>query len=176
MLARSFRLVSARLPRPVGRSSALLLAALILAGCGGSGGGKPMQHLAGPGFRFDAPGGWQVTRGQGRVTAGSGNDLVQVVTFRLLRPYSQNLFSKVAKELEVRMTTVAGQTGGTLAGSQVVTAGGIRAHSYQVRAGSRIDQYTFVLQGRREYQLLCRRDAKKGDAACRQLLQTFAIV
>jgi hypothetical protein len=176
MLAHSFRLVSARLPRPIGRSSALLLAAVILAGCGGSSAGKPTQHLAGPGFRFDAPGGWQVTRSRGRVTAGAGNDLVQVVTFRLLRPYSQRLFAKVARELQVRMTAVAGQTGGTLAGSQVVSAGGIRAHSYRVRAGSRIDQYTFVLRGRREYQLLCRRDAKKGDDACRQLLQTFAIV
>jgi hypothetical protein len=176
MLLRSFRLVSTRLPRPSGRSSALLLAAVILAGCGGSGAGKPTQHLAGPGFRFDAPGGWSVTRGQGRVTAGSGQDLVQVVTFHLLKPYSQNLFAKVAKELQVRMTAVAGQTGGTLAGSQVVTTAGTRAHSYQVRAGKRVDDYTFVLRGRREFQLLCRRDSPHGDGVCRQLLQTFTIV
>jgi hypothetical protein len=176
MLARSFRLVSARLPRPFGRSSALLLAAVILAGCGGSSADKPTQHLAGPGFRFDAPGGWRVSRGQGRVTAGSGSDLVQVATFRLLKPYSQTLFTKVAKELQVRMTAVAGQTGGKLAGSQVVTAGGVRAHSYRVRSGSRIDDYTFVLRGRREYQLLCRRYSAHADDVCRQLLRSFAIV
>ena len=168
--------MSARLPRPFGRSAALLVAVTILAGCGGSGGGKPTQHLVGPGFRFDAPGGWRVTRGRGRVTAGAGVELVQVATFRLLKPYSQSLFAKVEKELRVRMVAVAGQTGGALAGSQVVTTGGVRAHSYRVRAGTRIAQYTFVLRGRREYQLLCRRDAAKGDDACRELLRSFAIV
>src|SRR5581483_8717859 len=140
MLACSFRLVSSRPPRPVAGSSALLVAVTILAGCGGSGGGKPTQHLAGPGFRFDAPGGWRVTRGQGRVTAGSGAGLVQVATFRLLKPYAQSLFAKVEQELRVRMVAVAGQTGGTLAGSRVVTTAGGRAHSYRVRAGSRIDE------------------------------------
>jgi len=168
--------VSSRLPRPVAGSSALLVAVTILAGCGGSGGGKPAQHLAGPGFRFDAPGGWRVTRGQGRVTAGSNAELVQVSSFRLLKPYSQSLFTKVAKELRLRMAAVADQTGGKLAGSQIVTAGGLRAHSFRVRAGPRLDEYTFVLRGRREYQLLCRRNAASGADVCRELLRTFAIV
>ena len=72
------------------------------------------------------------------------------------------------------MTTVAGQTGGRLAGSETVTAGGVRSHSYQVESKDRVDQYTFVLRGKREYQLLCRRAASKGDATCRQLIETFA--
>lgn len=156
--------------------TASLLALTILAGCGGSGGDKPAQHVAGPGFSFEAPGGWHVATSAGRVSAGSGVELVQVATFRLLKPYSAALFAKVAKELRARMTAVAGQTGGRLAGTQIVTASGIRSHSFRVEAPDHVDEYTFVLQGRREYQLLCRRISAHGDDACRQLLETFAIL
>jgi hypothetical protein len=155
--------------------TASLLAATILAGCGGSGGGKPPQHVAGPGFSFDAPHGWRVARAEGRVSAGSGSELVQVATFRLLKPYSAGLFGRVSKELEVRMAAVAGQTGGRLAASEEVTAAGIRSHSFRVEAADRVDEYTFVLRGRREYQLLCRRSASHGDDVCRRLVQSFAI-
>lgn len=155
--------------------AALLLAATILAGCGGSQGEKAAQRVAGPGFTFSAPGGWAVERHGARVSAGSGPELVQVVAFRLEKPYSAALFRKVATELDVRMAAVAGQTSGKLAGSSVVTAGGVRSHSYRVDAGKRVDQYTFVLRGLREYQLLCRREASHDDASCRLLLRTFRI-
>ena len=51
---------------------------------------------------------------------------------------------------------------------------GVRSHSYTVTVGDHVDEYTFVLRGRREYQLLCRRKASHGDDACRQLLTSFA--
>ncbi len=98
-----------------------------------------------------------------------------MATFRLLKPYSDSLFRKVAKELDVRMAAVAAQTSGRLAGSSVVTAGGVRSHSYSVKAGGRIDEYTFVLRGMREYQLLCRRSASHDDGNCRLLVRTFRI-
>ncbi|HEY7398357.1 MAG TPA: hypothetical protein VH538_08650 [Gaiellaceae bacterium] len=166
--------MTARLPR-ASTLVAPLLAATILAGCGGSGGGKPAQRVTGPGFSFAAPGGWQVARSGNRVSAGSGSDLVQVATFRLLRPYSAPLFAKVAKELDVRMAGVAKQTSGTLAGSSVVKAGGVRSHSYRVATDDRVDEYTFVLQGMHEYQLLCRRSASHDDKNCRLLLSSFKI-
>jgi hypothetical protein len=131
--------------------------------------------VIGPGFSFAAPGGWKVVRSGTRVSAGSGQDLVQVATFRLLKPYSDSLFQKVEKELNVRMAQVASQTSGRLAGSDVVTAGGIRSHSYSVKADGRIDEYTFVLRGMREYQLLCRRSASHDDTNCRLLTRTFRI-
>jgi hypothetical protein len=131
--------------------------------------------VIGPGFSFAAPGGWQVARSGERVSAGSGSDLVQVARFRLLKPYSDALFQKVEKELDVRMAAVAAQTSGRLAGSSVVTAGGVRSHSYSVKAGGRIDEYTFVLSGMREYQLLCRRSASHDDKNCRLLVRTFRI-
>ena len=154
---------------------ALLLALTILAGCGGSGAGKPPRQVAGPGFTFAAPGGWQVARSGARVSAGSGAQLVQVATFRLLKPYDASLFAKVEKELDVRMAAVAQQTAGKLAGSSVVTAGGIRSHSYRVETGKRVDEYTFVLRGMHEYQLLCRRSSSDDDKNCRLLITTFRI-
>jgi hypothetical protein len=108
------------------------------------------------------------------VAAGTNEELVQVATFALLKPYSSGLFSKVQKELTQRMTTLAGQTGGRLAKTETVTAAGVRSHSYRVESKDRVDQYTFVLRGRREYQLLCRRQASTGDETCRQLLESFA--
>jgi hypothetical protein len=166
--------VTACLPRAC-RPAALLLLATILAGCGGSGGGKPTQRVSGPGFSFTAPGGWRVVRSHELVSAGSGSDLVQVARFRLLKPYSAALFAKIEKELDVRMAAVAKQTSGRLSGSRVVSASGVRSHSYEVKADNRIDQYTFVLSGMREYQLLCRRSASESDKNCRLLVSAFKI-
>ena len=131
--------------------------------------------MIGPGFSFQAPDGWQVVRAGQRVSAGSGSNLVQVARFRLIRPYSAALFAKVEKELDVRMAAVASQTAGRLAGSRVVTASGVRSHSYDVKANGRVDQYTFVLRGMREYQLLCRRASSDDDESCRLLISSFRI-
>ena len=111
------------LPRAFGAPAVLVLAT-ILTGCGGSGGGKPPQRVSGPGFSFAAPSGWHVVRSGELVSAGSGSDLVQVARFRLLKPYSEDLFERVEKELNVRMAAVAQQTAGRVGGSRVVTAAG----------------------------------------------------
>ena len=114
-------------------------------------------------------------RSKGRVIASQGSELVQVAAFPLQKPYSDALFAKVAKELTARMQQIAQQTGGTVSGSTTVTAGGIRAHSYEVKAGDNVDEYTFVLRGMREFQLLCRRGSSSGDDACKQLLASFVV-
>jgi len=107
------------------------------------------------------------------VSASKGGDLVQVATFSLLKAYSPALFERVERELHMRMQQIAAQTGGTLSGSSTVTAGGIRSPSYQVTAGDRLDEYTFVLQGKRDYQLLCRRVKSSGADACDRLVKSF---
>jgi len=71
------------------------------------------------------------------------------------------------------MQIVATQAKGTISGSSTVTAGGGRAHSYRVQAGDNLLEYTFVLRGMREYELLCRRPSNADDAACKQLLSSF---
>jgi hypothetical protein len=172
IFTQSFRVASGRLLV----LSAPLLAGAILAGCGGSGAAKPStQSLSGSGFRFEAPAGWHVVRAKGRVTASQDSELIQVASFPLLKPYSKALFARVAKELTARMRQIAQQTGGTVSASSTVTAGGIRAHSYDVKAGANIDEYTFVLRGMREFQLLCRRGSSSSDDACKQLITSFAV-
>ena len=92
--------------------------------------------------------------------------MVRVATFALVKPYDPSLFDKVTSELAVRMADVARQVGGTVSGHAVVTTAGVKAHSYTVKVGDRTDTYTFVLRGKREYQLLCSADAR----VCARLL------
>jgi hypothetical protein len=156
---------------------AALLAAAILTGCGGSSAKQAAtQTVSGPGFKFDAPSGWQVSVGNGRASASHGDELLQVATFPLQKPYSTALFTKVERELRTRMEQVAQVSRGTVTGSGEVTAGGIRSHSYDVTTGDHVDEYTFVLRGMREYQLLCRHKSSSSDDACRRLVTSFQLV
>jgi hypothetical protein len=170
MLLESFRIVTPRLiPRHLRRKQALVVAALILTGCGGSSTPKT-QVVSGPGFHFEAPAGWTVARAPQKVSATHGSDFVQVATFPLLKPYSPALFGRVAKELTARMGQVAQQVHGTISSTKTVTAGGIRSHSYDVDDGDHVDEYTFVLRGLHEVQLLCRRSSSSSDSACKRLI------
>jgi hypothetical protein len=159
------------IPRPCRCKQTLLLATLILAGCGGSGEPKAQwQTVQGRGFHFRAPASWQVARTSVRTTAKDGAQFVQVATFPLVRAYTADLFSKVAAELAVRMADVARRSHGTVTAHHVVSVGGAKAHSYDVAVGKRIDRYTFVLRGRREFLLLCSAD----DAVCGELAASFS--
>jgi hypothetical protein len=176
MLARSFRLVTARLiPRHSrAKQAALLSVLLILAGCGGSAQPKAEhQVVSGPGFRFQAPAGWRVSHAVREVSASHDSELVKVATFSLVKPYTPKLFDRVDRELAVRMKQLAAQTGGKVTASSAVTAGGIRSHTYDVTVGDHVDQYTFVLRGMREFQLLCRRRASHDTDVCDTLIASF---
>ena len=129
--------------------------------------------MRGPGFTFNVPAGWKVTAAKTSASATHDSQLVQATAFPLLKPYSDSLFDKVKRELDSRMQTVAAQAKGTISGSSTVKAGGGRAHSYRVQAGDDVLEYTFVLRGMHEYELLCRRASKASDAPCKQLLATF---
>jgi hypothetical protein len=97
-----------------------------------------------------------------------------VATFPLLHRYDDSLFDKVRPELDSRMQAVAKQAGGSVTGSSTVTVDGVRAHSYQVTTGKDLLEYTFVLRGMREHELLCRRPASAGNDACKLLLTSFS--
>jgi hypothetical protein len=176
MLARSFRFVA---PRPAHRSLAVvgalsLTLAIIVAGCGGSA-KEQSQVVKGTGFRFSAPPGWVVTRGLSAVTATQGAQFVRVSTFPLAKLYSPSLFSAVEKELRARMTALATQSGGKVEGTAVTTSAGIKAHVWRIATSGNLDEYTFVLRGRREYQLLCHRPASAGDSACSEFVQSLQL-
>jgi hypothetical protein len=172
MVARSFRLVTARLfPRRARGKQALLLACCILAGCGGSGqANRHWQTVSRQGVNFRAPADWTVTVANGRTTARDGASFVQVATFPLVHPYTASLFSKVQSELALRMDEVAKQSGGTVRGHSVVVVDGAKSHSYEVALSDRTDRYTFLLRGKREFLLVCSADA----AVCDELAASFS--
>jgi hypothetical protein len=178
MLARSFRLVAARLiPQKNRYKQSLLALALILAGCGGSGAPKATarwQVVAGAGAHFQAPAGWHVEATTKRATATHDSELVQVSSFPLVKPYRDALFGRVATELRMRMQEIARQTGGKVTAERTVVVDGIRSHAYDVDVGDHVDAYTFVLHGKREHLLLCRRKAGDDAVFCAQLLKSFA--
>ena len=73
------------------------------------------------------------------------------------------------------MRQVARRVGGSVDDRGAVVAGGIRSHTYRVTTGDHADEYTFVLAGQVEYQLLCRRSSSGGSGFCKQLVKTFRL-
>jgi len=102
-------------------------------------------------------------------------DRVQVTTFRLVKPYRPALFAAASRELDRVAEQLATQLKGRLAARSTVTAGGRKARSYRIDHDGTSQEITFVLRGRDEFQLLCRRKDDGDGAACSQLVMTFAL-
>jgi hypothetical protein len=164
----------------------VLILAFLAASCGGS--AKHVQTPAqstvhGAGFRFEAPAGWS-TSGTGTAAVArrdaAGSTLVSATAFTLLKPYSPKLFDRAAKELDRVAGKLAAQAHGTLTESKTVTVDGRRIRAYRLTvhptSGAAYDERIgFVLQGKREFQLLCRAPAGSSDpdGACALLYSTF---
>jgi hypothetical protein len=177
---RSFRLRSpSRFPglplRSCGKPFALL-ALVILAGCGGEA-KSTVQTVTGRGFAFEAPAGWVVSRERGLTAASSGDvDRVEVRIFPLAKRYHPVRFDAVTGELDTIAARLARQLSGRLVARETVQVAGLDARSYRIDYRDRTQELTFVLVGRREYQLLCRRPA--GDEpgeACELLVASFTL-
>jgi hypothetical protein len=159
-------------------ATAAVLVTLILAGCGGAGKGEPStQVVQGAGFRFAAPADWTPARTKGSVAAfGEGFDRVEVRTFSLVKPYRPQLFEATARELDAVVGRIAGQLSGRVTSRETIRVAGRRARTYRIAYDGRVQELTFVLRDRLEYQLLCRRPAEGDDAACRQLVESFVLL
>lgn len=148
----------------------------ILAGCGGGTRSQSPQRLDGNGFTFAAPDGWEVARKGERLWAtGGASDLVSVQVFRLTHPYRPELFAEATGELDQVAGELARGLAGRVTESRTVTVAGHRARQYVVAYRGLVQEVTFVLVGRREYQLLCRREAKGDGGACDQLVSSFRL-
>jgi hypothetical protein len=152
-----------------------LIAVTILAGCGGAG-SVGMQQISGSGYRFQAPVAWSVTRATATTAASSGPvDLVQVQTFRLVKPYRPELFAAASRELDRVAAQLARQLAGRVAARASGEVAGRHARTYSIEYRDRVDEITFVLDGRREYELLCRRAAASDGKTCRRFLGSFVL-
>jgi len=131
----------------------------------------------GPGFAFEAPAGWVVTHHTDTAAASSGAvDRVEVRTFRLARPYDASRFQAAARELDGVISGIASQLEGKVTSRRTVVVDDRKARSYVVAYdGEKTQEITFVLDGRQEHQLLCRRLASADDGFCRALLESFAL-
>ena len=145
--------------------------ALILAGCGGGGSAK-WQQVQGDGLVFNAPAGWTV---DGAAATNGDIDRVEVVVFRLVRPYERARRAAVARELDRVASGVASQLKGTVRSKRSLQVGGRDARSYIIDFDGKTEEITFALDERREYQLLCRRAAAGDDAPCAELLRSFHV-
>ena len=154
----------------------LALLGVILAGCGGA--SKPNdQSLQGNGFRFVAPASWAVVRGDKSVAATSGPvNRVEVLRFKLVKEYRPQRFAAAARELDGVIDRIARQLSGHVVRRRTVRIAGRNARLYQLAYGKgKTQEIAFVLDGRSEFELLCRRRATAPRAACVQLFSTFAL-
>ena len=152
------------------------------AGCGGGGGSGTEtnatsgQTVSGPGFSFQAPEGWTAkTLATSAEARQDPSTVVSVTVLPLLKPYRLALFPRVAKELDRVAATYAASVKGSVASRRTVAVAGRKARTYEITHGDLIDRITFLLRGKRNFQLTCRWRSQDGEpAACDQLASTFA--
>lgn len=167
-----------------------MAAVVLLAACGGGGGANtsgPPQVIAGPGFRFAAPGKWHVRRQDTEVSAAPkpvAAELVSVTRFPLLKPYSPALFAKATKELDKSAGDLATRLAGYVRKRYTTTVAGQRVRQYvllypqnakQPKAGDYGALLTYVLLGKTEYELFCRwsGNSKSVPDYCGRLERSF---
>lgn len=168
-------LVTRSFPRVSGGKQALVLAGVaLLAACGGS---KTEYRLVeGRGYSYEAPVGWTRVRTPRALGMQHGRvDLVQVTRLPLVRAYRPALFQAVVPELDRTATEVANDAGATLEERKTVQVLGDPVRQYTLRFSGHLEQLTFVLRGKSNYQLLCRRESNGDAAPCMRLVSSFRV-
>jgi hypothetical protein len=134
--------------------------------------------VRGDGFTFGAPSGWTVVRAGSSTAASDGPvNRIEVSTFTLEKPYRTALFAAVTRELDHVAAGLAVQLSGKVAARSTIEIDGRRARLYRIDYGpGKTEEIAFVLEGKTEYELLCRRPSSGTDSACSGLRATFAVV
>jgi hypothetical protein len=137
-------------------------------------------HLvAGAGYTFSAPHGWEVSRqphGVSVARPGSDSDLVSVSRYRLPRV-------PTAREIDAAADSLARRLRGRVVAGKWVHVAARRSRQFEIAYAVRGEELgvrlTFVIEGRREFQLLCRWQAppvEETTAACKGLHSSFKLV
>lgn len=129
--------------------------------------------MEGNGYSFEAPVGWTLVRTPRTLGMRHGSvDLVQVTRLPLVRAYTPALFDRVVPELD-RVARDLGEGQDATVSGATIRVLGQRTRQYQLRFSGRLEQLTFVLRGKTNFQLLCRREENADDAACGRLVSSF---
>ena len=157
----------------------------LAAACGG--GEEPRERvIRGDGFTARVPYDWRIERAGRTIRAArrDGVETVAVTTFRLARPYRPQLWPEVVEELDgvaERLARALDPSARVVSGDTTRIArrrGRVYLMSYGHEGERLIERVGFVLEGRVEYQLLCRWSDKThfaGRAACRRLFRSFRL-
>ncbi|HET7573160.1 MAG TPA: hypothetical protein VFJ77_10900 [Gaiellaceae bacterium] len=123
------------------------------------------------------PQGWRVARTATSARAASGESSVSAVRYRLGKAYSADEFAAAAKELDGVAAKLARAAGGAVESSETTTVAGRRVRAYRFGGGGKTHRVGFVLDGRREVQLLCTAPsgAADPDGACSLLFSSFTL-
>jgi len=95
--------------------------------------------------------------------------ITRVTTYPLVRAYEPSLFGIAKPEVERVARALAAKLHATTI-ERTVTVAGERALQFDLAHGGSVEQLTFVLRGKKEYELYCSRAAA---APCKRLLATF---
>ena len=101
--------------------------------------------------------------------------LIEVRVFQLLRAYEPARRAAASRELDRVAARIAAQLKGSISSRRAIEVGGRDARAYVIAYGGKSEEITFLLHGRREYELLCRRAAGADDEPCAELLRSFAL-
>jgi hypothetical protein len=175
MCSRSFPSCARLVPHARGGKPWLLFAAVILAGCGGAG-GTTFQEVDGAAYTFEAPSEWTISRTPTSTAASTdAGDRVEVRTFTLVKPYRHELLAGAAHELDRVAEKLATRLHGRVVSRATRAVRDLDARAYTIRYGDRAYEITFVLDGGREYELLCRRRAEGDREPCVRLVESFSL-
>jgi hypothetical protein len=155
----------------------VVVAAVLAAGCGGSHGGT--RIIAGTGYSFSTPADWTLVRSERSVQLAHGVQLVSVTRFPLFRAFRPELWSKAVPEMDRSAEGLAADQHGTVTARVTTTVAGQRARRYDIAyelGGKKLtERVGFVLQGKTEYELLCRFAQSKSSSACDTLFSSFRL-
>lgn len=110
------------------------------------------------------------------MTASNGPvDRVQVNEFRLVHPYVHGKQAAAAKELDGVAARLAQQLNGKVMSRRTLEVNGLDGRAYGIVHGALAEEFTFVLRGQHEYELVCRRAVGADATACRELVASFRV-
>jgi hypothetical protein len=152
---------------------AALATVAIVAGCGSSP-STPARVLSEPGYSVEVPEGWKVVRHARLLSVSLGDSKLEVRQFPLRRAYDPALFAKVAPEIDRVARQLAARLGAETTG-RTVTVSGLKAWQYDFAHDAVFERLTFVLRGKVEYQLYCRRANDAANGPCDRLVASFTL-